>query len=187
MNLKPGTVWITGLSCSGKTTLGQRLYDDLRGKGVRKIEFLDGEDMRERLDRVYGHSLEERYLVLSKVVEIVRECNEKGNIAIVSTVSHQRRAREIARKEIEHFMEVYLSCPVETCADRDYKGHYKRALNDRTEFFPGITEPYEVSESPQLVLDTSSLSVEECSAALLEHVEKFLSNRHPHVESTSRS
>jgi len=179
MNLKPGTVWITGLSCSGKTTLGRHLAANLVRKGIRNIEFLDGEETRKKLDRVYGHSLEERYRVLSQVIRIVRECNQKGNIAIVSTISHQRRAREIARKKIKHFMEVYLNCPLEVCAQRDYKGLYKTALNDRIEFFPGITEPYEVSENCELVIDTASMSIEDCSAILLNHVENFLKDHHP--------
>lgn len=137
------------------------------------MDFLDGDELRKRFDRTYGHSLEDRFAVLHRIVEIARESNEAGNIAIVATVSHKRRMREIARENIESFMEVYLKCPPEVCSRRDYKGVY-RAAADKHEYLAGVTEPYEVSASPELVLDTASRNVEDCSVALLESVVKFV-------------
>jgi adenylyl-sulfate kinase len=173
MNHRPATIWLTGLSACGKTTLGRRLADSLRERGVVKLDFLDGDELRKRFDRTYGHSLEDRFAVLQRIVEIARESNEAGNIAIVATVSHKRRMREIARENIDAFMEVYLKCPPEVCTRRDYKGVYRAAALEH-EYIAGVTEPYEVSAAPELVLDTASRTVDECSAALLESVLQFV-------------
>ena len=171
---KKGTIWITGLSASGKTTLGKILFENLNQIGIKNVLLFDGEELRKNFDRSYGHSLEERYEVLAKIIQIALECNENDNISIVCTISHKVDMREIARKEIKDFMEVCLKCPLDVCANRDYKGNYEKALEDRSEFFAGITEPYQISDNPELILDTASLSIEECSEILLEHVLIFL-------------
>ena len=185
MALTQGTIWITGLSASGKTTLGEYLRCNLQKKGIENVKLLDGEELRKNFDRIYGHSLEERYAVVSKIIKIAHECNQKGSISIVCTISHKKEMREMARQEIRHFMEVYLKCPVEVCARRDYKGNYKKAFQGEGEYFAGITEPYEKSENPELVLDTASKSINECSAILLNRVLEFLEDRFPLVLSTS--
>ncbi len=179
MVLRPATIWITGLSASGKTTLGRRLISNLIQKGIRNVELLDGEELRKTFDRIYGHSLEERYVVVSKIIQIAHECTQKGSISIVCTISHKKEMREMARQEIRHFMEVYLNCPVEVCARRDYKGNYKKAFQGEGEYFAGITEPYEESENPELVLDSVSKSINECSVILLDRVLEFLEDRFP--------
>lgn len=174
MVLRPATIWITGLSASGKTTLGRCLISNMTQRGIRNVELLDGEELRKKADRIYGHSLEERYVVLSRIIQIARECNQKGNIAIVCTISHKREMREMARKEIKHFMEVYLKCPVEVCARRDYKGNYKKAFQGNGEYFAGITESYEMSEDPELIIDTASHNIDECAELLFAGAASFL-------------
>ena len=175
--LTPCTIWITGLCASGKTTLGQNLTDNLMAKGIRNVEFLDGETLRQRLDRVYGYSTEERNAVLMNTIRISRQHNHEGKVVIVATISHKREIRETARREIGHFMEVYLDCPVEVCAQRDYKGQYKKAFANEYENFVGVTEPYELSDDPELILDTANKTVEECSQVLLERALIFLNSR----------
>ena len=171
---KPATIWITGLSASGKTTSGQQLAKNLNMKGVHNVVFLDGENLRKNLDRVYGYTTEERYEVLLNTIRIATEHNKQGDIVIVSTISHQRKIRDKARKAIKHFMEVYLKCPVEICAQRDYKGHYKKAFEGEIDNYIGVAEPYETSTNPELIIDTAHLSIDECSSYLLEHVLDFL-------------
>jgi len=179
MALTTGTIWITGLSASGKTTLGEHLRYNLQKKGIENVKLLDGEELRKKFDRKYGHSLSERHAVLLKIVRIARDYNEKGHISIVCTISHKRTMREIARKQMRNFMEVYLDCPVEVCAARDYKGNYRRAIENKSECFPGISEPYEESENPELVLDSASKSINECVVILLDRVLEFLEDRFP--------
>ena len=109
------------------------------------------------------------------MLEIINQSYVEGNIVIVSTVSHKRYMREAARKNFKNFLEIYLRCPSETCAERDFKGLYKKAVNGEIDLFPGITEPYEESlNEPELVLDTSILSIEECSEKLFKLTFKFL-------------
>jgi len=170
----PGTIWITGITASGKTTLGQLLYEQLSGKGVSPLEFLDGDELRKSLYKTYGYSLEEREILLGKIVEIANEKNENGITVIVSTVSHKKTMREYARSQISHFMEVYLDCDPETCEVRDYKGLYQLAKSGEYNLFPGVTEAYELSNSPELTLKTDHLTIEECVWILNREVALFL-------------
>lgn len=172
--LRPATIWITGLSASGKTTLGKLLFEGLMAKGIDSVEFLDGEALRSMLGRTYGYSTEERNAVISNTIRIAKEINKRGGICIVSTISHKRQTRQTARSEIGNFMEVYLNCPIEVCAKRDRKGHYAKALAGEYEHFVGVTEPYELSENPDLVLDTARSAADECADILIRRVIKFL-------------
>lgn len=174
-NMPPtGTIWITGLSASGKTTLGKKLTDDLIQAGFHNVEHLDGEVLRTKYDRIYGYSVEERFAVLENIIRIAKECNKKGKIAVVSTISHKRQMRRIACKALVPFMEVYLKCSVETCASRDYKGNYKKAFAGELDTFIGVTEPYELSDNPELVVNTAHQSIDKCSSILLEKSIDFL-------------
>ncbi|MAF20389.1 MAG: adenylyl-sulfate kinase, partial [Parcubacteria group bacterium] len=145
--LNVGTIWITGLSASGKSTLGGKLFSDLKAIGVNNVKLLDGEDIREEFGDTFGYATNERNAILEKTIQMARECNDNGNIAIVSTISHKRSIRQKARDAITNFMEVFLDCPLEVCVKRDYKGHYQKALNGDYENFIGITESYETSDS----------------------------------------
>jgi adenylylsulfate kinase len=169
-----GTIWITGLSASGKSSLARALAGELRAASDEAPVLLDGDEFRARLDRAYGYSLEERFAVLYRLVEEAREENLKGRTVIVATISHKRAMRTHARRRIGRFMEVHLHCPVEVCATRDPNGLYRRARAGEYECFPGITEPYEHSEDPELVLDTAALSTESAVRRLLPETLAFV-------------
>jgi len=174
VRVNPSVIWITGLSASGKTTLGQALFNALTAKGIANVEFLDGDIIRSRLDRKYGHSLKERYKVLGKIVEFAQEAVSQGNVAIVATVSHKKDMRKTARKNLSPFMEVFLDCSAQVCAHRDLKGIYEKAIRDPSEYLAGFTEPYERSENPELVLDTAQGTVELCTQQLVKAALRFL-------------
>lgn len=169
-----GTIWITGLSASGKTTLGWRLKELLASGGIDNVEFLDGEELRKSLGKCYGFSTEERKAFALDIGQLAAECNSRGNVAIVCAISHVREIREGIRKQLRNFMEVYLNCAVEVCAQRDYKGHYQKAFAGLYDNFIGVTEPYQPSDKPELTIDTAAESVETCSKILLQHVVEFL-------------
>jgi adenylylsulfate kinase len=169
-----GTLWITGLSASGKSSLARALVERIAGAGAPGVVLIDGGDFRERLDRRYGHSLEDRFAVLRLVTEAAREENEQGRSVIVSTISHRRAMREHARRSIARFMEIYLHCPAEVCGARDPHGLYRRARAGEYECFPGVTEPYEPSERPEVVLDTAALSAAQAADRLLPEALAFL-------------
>ena len=169
---KIGTVWISGLTASGKTTLGNLLFKDMNKKGIDNIIFLDGDQLRELSKKKYGRSLSERYKILKKYIELVRKENEEGKFVIISTVSHQKKMREIARKNIVNFMEVNLECSKQACSDRDYKGLYEKSKNSK-DYFPGVTEPYQFNKNAELILDTEKNTIEVCRKMLLDKVFKY--------------
>ena len=173
-DLALGTIWITGITASGKTTLGKKLHEYLLENGIKNVEFLDGDELRNRLTVKYGHSIEDRFMVVKEIVEVAKKSIMNGNIVIVSTISHKIEMRDYARSQIPHFMEVYLKCEPEICADRDYKGQYKIAKNGDYELFVGVTEPYEESHKPDFIIETGSLSEEECSLMLIKAAMQFL-------------
>ena len=169
-----GTIWITGITASGKTTLGRTLYERLTETRNCPLEFLDGDKLRKRLDKTCGHSMEDRLLVVGKIVEIAQEKNQTGTTVIVSTVSHKKAMRDYARAQIPRFMEVYLDCSPESCAARDYKGLYHLAYEGEYDLFPGVTEPYEPSDAPELTLNTEQIPYSKCANILYREVVLFL-------------
>ena len=174
-----GTIFITGISASGKTTLGRNLLEHLRHSGISNIELLDGEDVRLRLEaagRHYGRSTTDRNAVAREIAEMASDANEKGYVCIVCTIGHHRQTREMVRERIGRVFEVFLDCPVEVCAKRDRKGHYAKAFAGLYDNFVGVTEPYERSEEVELILDTDRNTIEECSSILLNETLDFLRN-----------
>lgn len=149
-------IWITGITASGKTFLGKSLMNGLLENNYPNVIHLDGDELRKRPGWVQGHSLQDRFKVIDLLINLIAEEQNSGKIVIVSTVSHIKNMREIARKKISDFHEVYLDCSAEKCAERDYKGFYKRAEQntDADEIFPGVTEEYQISENPELILNT---------------------------------
>ncbi|MBC8373132.1 MAG: adenylyl-sulfate kinase [Phycisphaerae bacterium] len=174
----PGTIWITGIPASGKTTLGKCLYEALLSRGISNVEWLDGEEVRKRLKDMYGFSTDDRTEVARYVIKLVREYNTEGKVVLVSTISHRIETRSWIRSEIDRFMEVYLKCSAGVCAARDYKDHYRKAFNGEYSNFPGVSEPYEESD-PELVLDTANSSVSECSELLVARALEFIGAQSP--------
>lgn len=173
-NCWTGTIWITGLSASGKTTLGLQLRKALISEGICNVELLDGEELRKTLGKSYGFSTQERNAFALDIGQLAKECNDKGNIAIVCAISHVREIRLKIRRQIPRFTEVYLNSPVEMCARRDYKDQYRKAFSGMYNNFIGVTEPYQLSDRPELTIDTANGTIEYCSTVLLEHTLAFL-------------
>ena len=170
----PGTIWITGLSASGKTTLGKQLHEDLKSREINEVILLDGEAVRERIGN-FGYTNEERNKVAFRIAEIALESNKNGKVVIVAGITHQRKTRAKIREYLGQYTEVYLKCPVDVCAARDYKGNYRKAFAGELDNFVGVTFPYEESD-PELILDTQTKSAEECSKILLTHVLNFINS-----------
>ncbi len=169
-----GTIWITGLSASGKSSLAGALTRELQARGISEVVLFDGDEFRARLDRYYGHTLEDRFAVLGLLVEAVCEENLKNRAVVVAAISHKRAMRVYARRRIGRFMEVYLDCPSDVCSARDQKGLYRRAIDGEFSCFPGVTEPYERSAISELVLDTATISVDGALRRLLPKAVEFL-------------
>lgn len=175
-----GTILITGIPASGKSTLGARLRDDLLKVGINNVVFLDGEDIREQLKKEgkhYGYSSAQRKELGAQVARIALEYNRKGVICVVSAIYHLKEARQQIRLAVDNIMEVHLRCPVTVCAQRDYKGNYRKAFQGLYDNFIGVTEPYQESENVELRLDTAALTIKESSRVLLESSLDFIYNR----------
>lgn len=175
--IRAGTIFITGISASGKSTLGLRLKEDLASSGIRGARLIDGEDTRKRLleqGKSYGYSPEERRQVALEMARMASEYNRQGIVCIICSICHTRALREEMRTMIGNVMEVYLDCPVRICAERDYKGQYAKAFEGLIDNFIGVTEHYQISEDVRLVLRTGEDSVGKCSKILLKSTMAFL-------------
>ncbi len=173
-NTSPATIWLTGLSASGKTTLGARLKKELERVGIEQVVFLDGEEARKSVGRRYGYSTEQRSAWALEIARVAAGWNKRDFVVIVAAITHVSETRATIRTMLERYFEVYLRCPVEVCAVRDFKGHYSKALAGEYENFIGVTEPYQESDQPELILDTDELDVDTCVTLLTDHISRFL-------------
>ncbi len=168
----PVTILLTGLAGSGKTTLAQALERRLFDAGYA-VAMLDGRVLRETVSRDLGFSRHERETNLERAIGVAQVLNGAGLICICAFEAPGRKARERARAAVgaERFVEVYLSAPLEVCRRRDADDLYARAEAGEIEL-PGVNEPYEVPEAPDLELATHELDVETCVDRLMALLEK---------------
>ena len=165
------TVWMTGLPSSGKSTLAGLLARELEGYGLPVVN-LDGDEVRLRLSKGLGFSKEDRDENIRRISYVARVASDMGGVAITSAISPYREIRDEARAEIANFVEVFVSCPVEVCIQRDVKGLYKKALAGEIKGFTGIDDPYEEPLSPELVVHTDLESEQESIANILATLQR---------------
>lgn len=165
---RPLTIWLTGLSGSGKSTVAMNLEAALHERG-HSCFVLDGDNVRHGLCSDLGFSSRDRSENIRRVAEVAALMNDAGLIVITAFISPFRADRATARKIIgpERFMEVYLNAPLSVCEDRDPKGLYKKARAGKIPDFTGIDSPYEAPEMPDLVVETDKLTVESAVDAIL--------------------
>lgn len=168
---RPVTVWLTGLSASGKSTLAFALERHLVDIG-HACYVLDGDNVRHTLNKDLGFSHEDRTENIRRIAEVARLMNDAGLIVITAFISPYRDDRRLAQQIVgsEHFIEIYVNTPIEACEARDPKGMYKRARAGEILGFTGVNAPYEPPETPHLVIDTSSASLVECAEKLFSEL-----------------
>jgi bifunctional enzyme CysN/CysC len=166
-----GVIWLTGLSGSGKSTLATRLERRLFQKGYQSF-VLDGDNVRHGLNANLGFSPEDRAENIRRISEVAALYSRAGMIAIASFISPYRSDRNRARQAAAgSFHEIHVKADLETCEMRDPKGLYKKARAGEIEEFTGISAPYEPPEEPELVIDTTERTVEDCLEELVAYVE----------------
>jgi adenylyl-sulfate kinase len=154
------TVWFTGLSGAGKTTLALLLERRLRALGCR-VEVLDGDVVRTHLSKGLGFSKEDRDENIRRIGFVCDLLSRNGVIAIGAAISPYRVIRDENRARIPNFVEVYVECPLEVLIARDAKGLYKKALSGEIPQFTGVSDPYEPPLNPEVILHTSMETPEE--------------------------
>ncbi len=171
-NQTPVTLWMTGLSGSGKSTIANALEQRLVSLGKHTM-LLDGDNIRMGLNRNLGFREADRIENIRRIAEVSKLMNDAGLITITSFISPYARDRRQAREIIgnDSFVEIYISTPLEECERRDVKGLYRRARAGEISHFTGISSPYETPAHPELTLDTSRKTPEECVDAILEYLD----------------
>ena len=165
------TLWFTGMSGAGKSTLANLLAEELRARGHR-VEVLDGDEIRTHLSKGLGFSKEDRDINIRRIGYVARLLSRNGVIAISAAISPYRDVRDELRSQHERFFEVYMHCTVEKLSERDVKGLYKKALAGEIKNFTGISDPYEPPINPDLVLDSSTETVDESLGKLIGRLEE---------------
>jgi adenylylsulfate kinase len=167
------TVWLTGLSGSGKSTIAVELEKRLLERGVRTY-ILDGDNVRHGLNKNLGFSPEDRTENIRRIGEVAKLFSDAGLVALTAFISPYRADRDQVRAIMQpgDFIEVFVDCPVEVCEQRDVKGLYKKARAGEIKEFTGISAPYEAPSKPEMVIETSGQSVEKSALQILAYLER---------------
>jgi adenylyl-sulfate kinase len=160
MTHKGFTLWFTGLSGAGKSTVSDIVERRLREQNA-KVEVLDGDVVRTHLSKGLGFSKEDRDTNIRRIGFVCEILSRNGVIAIAAAISPYRDIRNEVRSRIENFVEVYAHCPLDTLVERDVKGLYKKALAGEIKQFTGVSDPYEAPENPEVMFDSSKETPEQ--------------------------
>jgi adenylylsulfate kinase len=173
MNEERGfTLWFTGLSGSGKTTISELVERELRNR-ERPVEVLDGDIVRTNLSKGLSFSRDDRNINVLRIGFVANLLTRNGVGVIVSAISPYKEARDQVRRRIVDFVEVFVDAPLEVCAARDVKGLYKKAFAGEIKGFTGVSDPYEPPNAPDLVLKTDEESPEDSARRVIEKLEFF--------------
>ena len=171
LNQKGVTIWLTGLSGSGKSTIAVELEHALIENKYHAY-ILDGDNIRYGLNKNLGFSPEDRSENIRRIGEVAKLFTDANIITIAAFISPYRADRDAVRKLLKDgkFIEVYVKCSVEVCEERDTKGLYKKARAGEVKDFTGISAPYEEPHNPELTIDSSNLSVEESTRTIFNYL-----------------
>ncbi len=173
LNQKGVTIWLTGLSGSGKSTIAVELEHALI-ENRHQAYILDGDNIRHGLNKNLGFSPEDRTENIRRIGEVAKLFTEAGIITITAFISPYREDRDAVRRLLNdgEFIEVHVKCPLDVCEERDTKGLYKKARAGEVKDFTGISAPYEEPLNPELTIDSSKLTVEESTRVVLNYLEE---------------
>jgi len=169
--MKAFTIWFTGLSGSGKSTLSKRTYLEIRKRGL-KAELLDGDIIRTNFSQELGFTKRERDINVKRIGFLSWLLNKHGIISVVAAIAPYEDTRQINRKLITHYIEVYCNCPLEVVEKRDVKGLYAKARRGKISNFTGISDPYEPPSNPEIVVYTDRESIEESTNKIISYLEE---------------
>jgi adenylylsulfate kinase len=174
---RPGgfTLWFTGLSGSGKSTIAHLVGPELDRRG-HIVEYLDGDTVRTHLSKGLGFSKEDRDTNIERIGWVASRLTRHGAAVIAAAISPYQETRRRARELVEQwgsFVEVFVKASVEECARRDVKGLYEKAFAGEIKEFTGVSDPYEPPSNPELVVDTEQLSPQESAREIVAKLEEL--------------
>jgi adenylylsulfate kinase len=167
------TLWFTGLSGAGKSTIAHLVGPELDRRGLI-VEYLDGDSVRTRLSKGLGFSKEDRDLNIERIGWVASRLTRQGGAVIAAAISPYEEARRKAREMVEEwgpFVEVHVKASVDECARRDVKGLYEKAFRGELKGFTGVDDPYEEPTNPELVIDTEEHDPEEAARLIVAKLE----------------
>jgi adenylylsulfate kinase len=164
-------LWLTGLSGAGKSTIANSLAPRLLERGHR-VDVLDGDEVRTNLCQGLGFSREDRDTNIARIGYVAGKLAKHGVAVVVAAISPYRDARDKVRASVANFVEVHVAAPLETCAERDVKGLYAKALAGEISNFTGVSDPYEPPLQPEIVLHTEREQIDESVGLVLEWLER---------------
>jgi len=167
------TVWLTGLSGAGKSTIAERLAPELAARGC-SVEVLDGDEVRTHLSKGLGYSREDRDTNIARISFVASLLVKHGAAVITAAISPYSQARAEARQRIGHarFVEVYVRCSLDELVRRDVKGLYKKAIAGELQHFTGVSDPYEAPENPDVTVNSEVEAVEESVSKILAELKR---------------
>jgi adenylylsulfate kinase len=175
--VRPGgfTLWFTGLSGSGKSTIAHVIGPELDKRGL-VVEYLDGDSVRQHLSKGLGFSKEDRDTNIERIGWVASRLTRQGGAVIAAAISPYRETRAKARAMVEEFgpfVEVFVATALDECARRDVNGLYKKAFAGEITGFTGVDDPYEEPENAEIVVETEGRTPEESAAVVLTHLEQL--------------
>jgi adenylylsulfate kinase len=172
-NHKSGLVWFTGLSASGKSTIAHNIEKELFKHSIRTY-VLDGDNIRHGLNRDLGFSNDDRKENIRRIVELSKLLIDAGVLVLAAFISPSVGDREYIRKRFENdnFLQIYVKCSIEECEKRDPKDQYKRARERIIKNYTGISAPYEEPETPDLVIDTEKMTLEDSVTTVIKFLKE---------------
>ena len=169
------TLWFTGLSGSGKSTIAHFVGPELDRRGL-VVDYLDGDNVRTHLSKELGFSKEDRDTHIERLGWVASRLTRQGGAVITAAISPYEETRRLVREMIGGvgtFVEVYVKASVDECAKRDVKGLYEKAFRGEIKEFTGVSDPYEEPSEPEIVLDTEAHSPEESAALVVAELERL--------------
>lgn len=160
MNQRGATVWFTGFSGAGKSTIADSLTKELKSRG-HQLEVLDGDEVREHLTKDLGFSKEDRDTNIRRIGFVAKLLSRNGVVVLVPVISPYRSIRDEMRASIDNFIEVFVNAPLSVCEERDVKGLYKKVRAGEIKQFTGIDDPYERPLNPEVECRTDLEEISE--------------------------
>lgn len=168
--IEPFNLWFTGISLSGKTTIGDLVYKELEKEDI-PLERIDAKDLRDLIPNI-GFTREDRNRHMNRVGHLIKTLQKNSISTVASFISPYRESRKAIRNMVKNNIVVYLKSDVETCQKRDYKGVYEKALSGEFQNFSGVNEVYEEPQHAEIVIDTRITSIEESVKIIVKHIKK---------------